>query len=295
MLTAIQVQQQRRRPLPSLQQQYDEYILQRIENFKNGLSRHELMALGNEALAEMNAAREAQLTLTEMLMADEVDKLISRRLKLESYKKWSRKIKNLRAAQRTPMRWGLDPNGPLAKILPRLEPGDTAIVLGPDAEPVAGLLAAHEVHVTFLGDDMTHVDQVESRINDETLGHYCTTYVAPLGHFPCGVPDQVHIVVVDTRTLEGQTAANRRAVLETLMARTLPGGLHLIFPSKHALAPEAYLTHYGEWIREPGESRGRQPARSLGILLSRPPEPPGARPSAEAGSPAIPASRDVPA
>ena len=44
MLTALQLQQQRRRrAVPSLKQQYHEYLLQRIESYKNSLSRRELL------------------------------------------------------------------------------------------------------------------------------------------------------------------------------------------------------------------------------------------------------------
>ena len=48
---------------------------------------------------------------------------------------------------------------------------------------------------------MTFVDQIESRVAEEALGHYCSTYVAPTGDFPPGLPEQMHIVVIDTGTL----------------------------------------------------------------------------------------------
>ena len=39
----------RRRPPPSLTQLYQEYVMQRIEAYKNSISRDELMRLGAEA------------------------------------------------------------------------------------------------------------------------------------------------------------------------------------------------------------------------------------------------------
>ncbi|HXG43273.1 MAG TPA: hypothetical protein VNJ71_00805 [Gemmatimonadales bacterium] len=271
MLTALQAQQQRRRrPVPSLKQQYQEYVLQRIEGYKNSLSRRELMELGDEALAEMEAAENGQFFLTEVLLADWVDRLIYRRLGLQPYSRWARHFRELRAAQREPTRWGIDPRSPVTRILPRLEPGDTALVIGSDAAPVAYLLAAHDVEVVFTGPDLTFVDQVESRVAEEALGHYCATYVAPVGHLPPGLPP-VHVVVFDTGALDGETASSRRRIVQTLQEQTAPGGVHLIVPTEHALAPEAYLSHYSEWIREDLESRRRRPQRRAGILLGKPP------------------------
>lgn len=287
MLTALQLQQQRRRrAVPSLKQQYHEYILQRIESYKNSLSRRELLDLGNEAVAEMEAASD-QFLLTEVLLTDWVDRLIHKRLRLQPYGRWAKHCRQLRAAQREPTHWGIDRRSPVTRLLPRLEPGDSALVMGTDAAAMAYLLAAHDVDVVYTGSDMTFVDQVESKVAEEALGHYCCTYVAPTSQCWPGCPEQLHIVVVDTATLEAEAPASRRQLLERLMDRTVAGGVHLIIPSAQALAPDAFLSQYGEWTRENPPSEKRRPARSLGVLLGKPPEVPEAR--------RAPRSRDVPA
>lgn len=289
MLTALQLQQQRRRrTLPSLKQQYHEYILQRIESHKNSLSRRELLELGNEAVAEMETAQGDQFLLTEVLLTDWVDRLIHKRLRLQPYSRWAKHFKQLRAAQREPTHWGIDRRSPVVRVLDRLEPGDRALVIGNDAAPVAFLLAAHDVEVVFTGSDMTFVDQVESRVSEEALGHYCSTYVAPIGQFGCGIPERVHLVAIDTGSMESHRAGERRTIIERLMGRTHSGGVHLILPSEHALAPEAYLSHYGEWSREDPAPEKKKPARSYGVALGKPPE------VADAG-PGPLRSRDVPA
>jgi hypothetical protein len=281
MLTALQLQQQRRRrALPSLKQQYHEYILQRIEAYKNSLSRPELLDLGNEAVAEMEAAQGDQFLLTEVLLTDWVDRLIHKRLSLQPYSRWSKHFKQLRSAQREPTRWGIERRCPIVRLLPRLEPGDTALIIGGDAAPIAYLLAAHDVEVVFAGNEMTFVDQVESRVAEEALGHFCTTYVAPTTDFPPELPLLVNIVVIDTATLGLETSTRRRQVLEGLMERTAPSGIHLIVPSEHALAPEAYLSHYAEWSREDITEK-RRPSRSFGVMLGKPPDAPPARSSLE--------------
>jgi hypothetical protein len=275
MLTAIQLQQRRRpRQVPSLKQQYHEYILQRIEGYKNSLSRRELLDLGNEAVAEMELARSGQFLLTEVLLTDWVDRLIHKRLGLQPFSRWQKHFKQLRSAQREPTRWGIEPRCPVIGLLPRLEPGDAALVIGTDVAPIAYLLASHDVAVTFLGSDLTFVDQVESRLAEEALGHYCATYVTPTGQLPLEVPEQVQLVVFDTGTLDTETQSVRRAILERLMARTAPGGAHLVMPSSHALSPEAYLSLYPDWSREDQRGVRRKPARSAGILLGKPPEEP---------------------
>ncbi len=273
MLTALQLQQQRRRrAVPSLKQQYHEYILQRIESFKESLSRRELLDLGNEAVAEMESAQGGQFFLTEVLVADWVDRLIHRRLGLQPYSRWAKHFRALRAAQREPTHWGIDRRNPVTRLLQRLEPGDLCLVIGPDAAPAAYLLAAHDIEVIYTGADLPQVDQVETRVAEEALGHYCTTYVTPLGQLPPLCPAQLHVVIMDTRTLDRTPASARRELLERLMDRTVPCGVHLLLPSERALSPDAFLSHYGEWIREEVPIDKRKPARGVGIMLSRPPE-----------------------
>lgn len=272
MLTALQLQQQRRRrAVPSLKQQYHEYILQRIESCKNTLSRRELLELGDQAVAELEAAGD-QFLLTQVLLTEGVDRLIHKRLRLQPYSRWSRQLKQLRDAQREPTHWGIDRRSPVTRLLPRLEPSDNTLVIGADAAPFAYLLAAHSLHVVFTGCDMTFVDQVESRVAEEALGLHCITYVAPTTQVAETCPETVHVVVIDTGTLESESAAARREILESLCERTAPGGVHLILPSPHALAPDAFLSHYSEWIREPAQPDKRRPARSHGLMLAKPPE-----------------------
>src|SRR6188472_142311 len=146
MLSAIQVRQasRRRRSPYSDKQHYQEYILQRVEGYKNSIGRDELLRLGDEAAAELQAAAEGQFVLTEVLMLESVDRLIMKRLSLRPYSHWRRQFIKLRVAQRTPTHWGLEPTSPLARLLPRLEAGDVSLVVGSGAEPAAYLLAAHD-------------------------------------------------------------------------------------------------------------------------------------------------------
>src|SRR5919206_1856214 len=124
MLSATQVRHstRRRRSPYSDKQHYQEYILQRIEGYKNSIGRDELLRLGDEAASELQTTSEGQFVLTEVLMLETVDRLIMKRLALRPYRRWRQQFVKLRQAQRTPTHWGLEPSCAVAALLPRLEP-----------------------------------------------------------------------------------------------------------------------------------------------------------------------------
>jgi len=265
---------QQRRPrgaLPSLKQQYYKYLQDRIDGFKEALSRDELMELGDEAAAEMQAGGADQFVLTEILMLDMVDRLIQRRLKVPSYPKWRKHYLPLRQAQREPVRWGIDPSSAIASLLPRLEAMDNVLIVGSGAQSEAFLLAAHEVEITFLDEDIGVVEQLETRMAGESLGGQVMAYVAVLGEWLPPLERELDLVVLDAGTLAALTHANRAALLLGTRNLTRPTGVHAIVPGSGPSAPEAYLSHYPDWDREPlpGNRRGRA-SRSRGVILTRP-------------------------
>ena len=81
-----------------MKQLYQEYVLQRIEAYKNSLTRNQLLKLGDEAIDEMRASAEEQFVLTEIMALESVDRLISKRLRLRSPP--SRRWSNTRARRR---------------------------------------------------------------------------------------------------------------------------------------------------------------------------------------------------
>ena len=270
MLTTLQLsQRRRRRSPPSLKEQYHRYVLQRIEEYKNQLSRAELLRIGDEAVAEMEAADAGQFVLTEMMMVDWVDKLIHRRLRLPAFKRWSQRFKALRAAQREPTHWGIDPASPVTRLLPRLEPGDRALAVGAASEPILFLLAAHDIASTFVAADLAFVDRVEARVAGEVLSDHCMTYVARPPHWPFDEPDSFHVVVLDAGALAGLDAAAQELAIQALQQRTVAGGVHLLLPGGPTLAPEALLSTYADWSRDEMEAGRRRSKRSLGVLLTK--------------------------
>src|SRR5437763_17008617 len=119
--------------------------MQRIKEYKNNLTREELLEIGDDAVRELEEISAAgQYLLTEVLLLEHVDRIIARRLRLPAFPRWRQKHRALRAAQRAPTHWGLEPDGALVSSVRRLEPGDVGVVIGAAALPAALFIAAHD-------------------------------------------------------------------------------------------------------------------------------------------------------
>jgi len=281
MLTAAQAEARagspktrRVRPPLSPKQRYQEYLFQRIEDYKNSLARDELLRLGNDAATEIQDASEGQYFLTEVVMQETVDKLIMKRLRIPAYSKWKLKQARLRQAQQAPTHWGLDRHSALTAMLARLEAGDHAVVVGGGAEGAVYLLAAHDIRVTCLvGDDST-CTRIETRMAAESLTGDFEAFVAMLGNWFPDLALPVHVVVIDAGTLQGLPMTRRVALMARLQDVTTPGGLHAVIPGDGGGPAESWASLYPEWDRVALPSKaGRRTAKREshpGILLSRP-------------------------
>jgi hypothetical protein len=276
-VSQIRETQRRRRSPYSDKQHYQEYILQRIEGYKNSIGRDELLRLGDEAASELQTTSEGQFVLTEVLMLETVDRLIMKRLALRPYRRWRQQFIKLREAQRTPTHWGLEPTCCLARLLPRVEPEDQVLVLGSGAEAATYLLAAHDAAVTFVAGDLGSVERVESRMAAEALASIFDAFVAPIGG---GLPvcldfvDRLDIVVIDPGTLAELSPVDRSDLLADLQQRSRPGGVHVLLGNCPSLAPDALRSFYDGWTEEePRRRRGLRPPD--GRVLAKPAGPPG--------------------
>ncbi len=273
MLTTAQlVAARRHRPPPSLKQQYQEYLLQRIEGYKNSMTREQLLELGDEAANELQATLEGQFLLTEVLMLETVDRLIIKRLGLRPYGRWRQQFVKLRAAQREPTHWGLERKHIVAMLLPRLEMDDRILVVGAGAEPTAYLLAAHDADVTFIAGDLGCVERVESRMASESLARQFQAFVTNLGDWLPPFEERFHLVVIDAGALTALPYSRRRALLDQLKLITTPAGVHALIPGDPATPPEGFLSHYSGWERAnpPSSRRSTKASPPAGLLLTAP-------------------------
>ncbi len=240
-----------RRPPRSLRQEYHEFLLQRIEEYKNALTREQLLEIGDEAVRELETSAAGQYLLTEVLLLEHVDRIITRRLRLPSFPRWRQKHRALRAAQRVPTHWGLEP-GPLVSSVRRLEPGDLGVVIGAAGQPLAAALfiAAHDAEVFLLDQDLAAVEGAESRaVTEQLAGRFQALVVTFGAWFPDVSPS---IVVIDPAVLASARPRDRTSLLSDLQARTRPGGVHVIMPSPSTsevipLASEALQGQYAGW------------------------------------------------
>ena len=258
-----------RRPPRSLKQEYEEFMLQRIEEYKNTLTREELLEIGDEAVRELEANAGAQYLLTEVLLLEHVDRVIARRLRLPTFPRWRQRHRTLRLSQREPTHWGLEHAGPLVGLVRRLEPGDLVLVVGATALPGALFLAAYDAEVFLLDQDLGAVEAAESRAVSEQLAGRFHALVIQFGNW---LPDVApSLVVIDPPALAASRAKDRSAVLAELQARTRPGGVHLVLPTPAArevipLAPEALQAAYAGWEI----SRRRRTRAGSGFLATKP-------------------------
>jgi len=258
-----------RRPPRSLKQEYEEFMLQRIEEYKNALAREELLEIGDEAVRELEANAGGQYLLTEVLLLEHVDRLIARRLRLPSFPRWRQKHRTLRLAQREPTHWGLERDAPLITLARRLEPGDLAVVVGAAALPSALYLAAHDAEVFLLDHDLGAIEAAESRAVSEQLAGRFHALVIQFGSW---LPDVTpSLVVLDPMALAPSRPKARQSVVDDLKARTRPGGVHLILPTPavHAvipLGPEALQAHYDGWL----VTRRKRARGGAGFIATKP-------------------------
>jgi hypothetical protein len=253
----------------SLKQEYQEFILQRIEEYKNALPREELLEIGDEAVRELQATAQEQYLLTEVLLLEHVDRIISRRLRLPSFPRWRQKHRALREAQREPTHWGLDHAHPIVPWAPRLETGDLVAVIGAAALPEALFLAAHDAQVFLVDQDLGAVEAAEGRAVTEQLAG---TFQALVINYGSWFPDlSPALVVIEPGSLADLRAKHRAALVAELQARTRSGGVHVVLPAAAArevipLAPEALQTFYQGWQVQ----RSRRSKRS-GFTAVKPP------------------------
>jgi hypothetical protein len=253
-----------RQPPPdprSLRREYHEFLAQRIEEYKDSLGRPEILALGDEAIRELDADVGSQYVLTEVLILEHVDRLIMKRLRLPSFPRWRRQHGALREAQRQPTHWGLEPDSLLVDYALRLESGESAVVIGAAWLPAALFVAAHDARVLLLDPDLGAVESAEQRaVTEQLSGRFEALVIRFGGWFPDCLAT---LAVLDPATLSDTPPAGRTAAIRDLQARTAPGGVHVVIPPTHSpevipIAPDSLQRLYADWqiVRRPRAPRG---------------------------------------
>jgi hypothetical protein len=209
----------------SLKHDYDLFVENEIDNYKESISRTSLLKIGDEAVAAL--ASQAQFAMSELLLCDEVDRIIRKRIRIPSYPTWRRKElkwrKELEEFQR-PEHWGLRPDSALAREV-RLPASSRVLVAGPSGGNTALYLAAQGCSVTAV--DASNDDDVPAKPNEiKKLPGKIDAQKVPLKEW--SPVESLHAVVCTSAAFAGLNAQERLSVIEVLQSATQDGGVHLV-------------------------------------------------------------------
>lgn len=202
------------------------FVENEIELYKDSISRTVLLKIGDEAVAALMA--EAQFAMNELVLCDEVDKIIRKRQRIPSYATW-RKLELKRQKEeedfRRPERWGLRPDCVLAReVHPPAE--SCVLVAGPESSNAALYLAAQGCSVTAIDSEYTDrntdldasdVALMRGRIESNFAGLVNWSPGEPLSAFVC-----------TPAAFAGLTAEERLRIFAILQSATGDGGVHLV-------------------------------------------------------------------
>ena len=244
----------------SLKYEYELYVEREIEDYKDSVSRGALLKIGDEAVEALRTAD--QIALTEILVWQEVDRIIARRLRLATYATWKRRRLKMLEEYRKPEHWGIDPNAVLVREL--ADSSDLhVLVAGAEREGPALYLAARGAAVTAVEPEEDAVERVVKAAHAAGLTERVRGYCAGLGGW---APDiALHAVVCTPSAFAGLDVADRARVIEVLQSATVDGGVHLvetIAAGADSLAealPIEELSHrYRGWTISVERSAGRR-------------------------------------
>jgi hypothetical protein len=210
----------------SLRHEYELYVEQEIENYKESIPRSAILAIGDEAAALL--ASQSQFVLTELLMLEEVDRIIFRRLRLPRYDTWRRKRLKLLDEMRRPEHWGLSANDALVRTMNgAAEAGSNhVLVAGERTQRSALFLAANGCDVTALAAEEESVRRVMEAAIQAGLAERVHAFTAELAQF---TPDSTFQAVVCSHSaLKDLSPRERARVIAVLQSATADGGVHLV-------------------------------------------------------------------
>lgn len=209
----------------SLRHEYELYVEQEIENYKESIPRSAILAIGDEAAAKL--ASEAQFVLTELLLLEEVDRIIFRRLRLPKYDTWRRKRLKLQDEMRRPEHWGLSKNDAIVRTIATSQTNARhVLVAGEIAERSALYLAANGCDVTAVESEEATVQRVMEAAIQAGLAARVHAVAAELTQWTPEAPLQA--VLCSHSALDQLSPRDRARVLSVLQSATTDGGVHLV-------------------------------------------------------------------
>jgi hypothetical protein len=232
----------------SLRHEYELHVQQEIENYKESIPRSAILAIGDEAAARL--AAQPQFTLSELLLCEEVDRIIFRRIRLPTYNTWKRKRLKLQDELRRPEHWGFSKDDALVRTIgaaERMSSIGRILVAGEGdtTERSALFLAANGCNVTAI-DEEAAIERVMTAALQAGLAERIHTVATDLTHWTPDAP--LRAVVCSHAALNRLAAADRARVIRVLQGATSDGGVHLVETlASGAAAIEELTQRYAGW------------------------------------------------
>jgi hypothetical protein len=245
------------RPTRSLKHEYELFVEQEIENYKESVPRSVLLSIGDDAVSSLSAA--PQIALTEIVLCDEVDRIIFKRLRLPAYDTWRRRRLKLIEEMRRPEHWGLRPDDVLVRALPSSGDGSVLVAGAPD-EKSALYLAANGCDVTAI---IVEPDALERVIQAATGAGLRGRVHALMGDLSSWTPGSaLSAVIVNPVALDMMSPDERARVIELLQGATTDGGVHLVQTvasqkSNGSISLEELRSRYQGWSVSVERADGR--------------------------------------
>jgi hypothetical protein len=212
------------RPSRSLKHEYELFVEREIENYKESVPRTVLLSIGDDAVRAL--AGQQQFALTELLLCDEVDKIIFKRLRLPSYATWRKRRIRLADELRRPEHWGLSPDDAVVRAVQPVAAESRVLVAGaPDEDRALFYLAAHGCDVTTFADP-AGVERVLVAAEQAGLGERVHASTAGLDSWTPDAP--LTAVIYTPAAFAGLSSAERARVIQVLQSATADGGVHLV-------------------------------------------------------------------
>lgn len=210
----------------SLKHEYELFVENEIECYKDTISRTNLLKIGDEAVASLQA--QPQFAMNELVLCDEVDRIIRRRIRIPTYATWrKREIKRLKEQEefRRPEHWGVRPDSALAREV-RLPAESRVLVAGPTAANAGLYLAAQGYSVTAI--DPANAEAGVSLKRDEIPLLAGSIDTLPVGLKEWAPDETLNAVVCTPAAFAGLTVQERAKVIGVLQSATQDGGVHLV-------------------------------------------------------------------
>jgi hypothetical protein len=210
-------------PPRSLKHEYELFVEEEIENYKDTIPRTDILRIGDEAAAILRA--QEQFTMDELLLWAEVDKIIRKRLRIPAFATWRRRRLRLLEEYRRPENLGLRPDGFLAKEI-KLPAEARVLVAGSDVQKAALYLAAHGCKVTALDEQPAAVERVMAEAHKAGLTSRLHAHLSALASW--APENELSAVVCSPAAFEGLTIEQRERAISVLQSATRDGGIHLV-------------------------------------------------------------------